>query len=74
MMSEFSVLTEESEINPMENILDLRISEVSFDNHKIIDKIFSLRESMASAIKTFVTVDFFINESKTTDMKEGYEP
>lgn len=29
---------------------------------------------MPQAVKTFVTFDFFVNETKNTDLKEGYEP
>ena len=72
-MSEFSVLTEESDINPGENILDLRIQNMTLDR-RTADRLFNLREPMEQAIKTFVTFDFFVNETKNTDLKEGYDP
>ena len=72
-MTEFSVLTAESEILPLENVLDLRLSEIQF-NKKNINEVLGLKDAMPSAIKTFVTFDFFINETKHTDLKHGYEP
>lgn len=72
-MSEFSVLTEESDIGPGENILDLRVAQVEFDR-RVIDKIFNLKETMPQAVRTFVTFDFFVNETKNTDLKDGYSP
>ena len=72
-MSEFSVLSDESDIMPGENVLDFRVSQVEYDQ-RLIDKVFYLRESMPQAIKTFVTFDFFVNETKHTDLMEGYDP
>jgi len=72
-MTEFSVLTTESEILPSENVLDLRLSEIKFDQNKI-NEVLGLRDAVPSAIKTFIVVDFFINETKHTDLKHGYEP
>ena len=42
-MSEFSVLTEESDINPGENVLDLRVAGIELDR-RLADKIFRLKE------------------------------
>lgn len=44
-MSEFSVLTEESDINPGENILDLRVASIEYDK-RLINQIFQLKELM----------------------------
>jgi hypothetical protein len=61
-MSEFSVLTAESELLPQQNILDLRVSNVEFDKHTI-NQLLGMRDAMDSAIQTFVTFDFFNHES-----------
>ena len=74
-MTEFSILTEESEILPTENVLDLRISEVQY-NKKYINKHCGLNENeqLPNAVKTFTTFDFFNNETMHTDLKHGYDP
>ena len=72
-MTEFSILTAESEILPLENVLDLRISEIVYDK-KEMNKLLGLSEVSPNSIKTFTTVDFFINETKHTDLKHGYDP
>lgn len=45
IMSEFSGLTEQDDILPGENILDLRVSQGDFDR-QMINRIFGLKESM----------------------------
>jgi hypothetical protein len=72
-MTEFSVLTTESEILPTENVLDLRISEVQYEKMPI-NGIFGLQEILPNAIKTFMTFDFFNNETMNTELKTGYDP
>ena len=72
-MSEFSVLTTETDISPAENVLDLRISEIQFETSQL-NRVLNLSETLPQAVQTFATVDFFINETKNTDLKTGYSP
>lgn len=75
-MSEFSAVTNESEVSPQENILDILISKASFDQSKLAQILGggSAREVLPSAVQTFVTVDFFNHETKHGGLCEGFEP
>jgi|APSaa5957512535_1039671.scaffolds.fasta_scaffold60214_1 hypothetical protein len=72
-LSEFSYLTTESDILPLENVLDLRVSEIEFEKSQIND-VLGMREALDNAIKTFVTLDFFNHDTRNTDMITGYNP
>jgi hypothetical protein len=72
-MTEFSVLTAESELLPQQNILDLRVSNVEFD-HQTLNHMMGMKDALPSAIQTFVTFDFFNHDTKNTDIGNGYEP
>lgn len=72
-LTEFSVITDESEILPKENLLDLRISTAAFDRSNLI-RITGGRELLPGNVNTFLAVDFYNHDSKSTDMTEGFEP
>lgn len=72
-MSEFSIITDESEIQAKDNLLDLRISTASFDRVTLV-QILGGREIVPSQVQTFISVDFFNHDSKHTDLSEGFEP
>lgn len=48
-MSEFSVLTMESDMTPQENILDLKISNLEL-NETAVNKFMGMRDSLPQAI------------------------
>ena len=72
-MTEFSILSTESQIMPSENVLDLRICEINF-NRDLINQSLGMRDALPNAIKTFVTLDFFNHDTKHTDLITGYDP
>lgn len=65
-MSEFSVITDESELESRENRLDLRISTATFEKVSI-GRILGGKELIPSQVRTFLTVDFYNHDSKHTD-------
>ena len=73
MLSEFSAVTNESEITPQENVFDLVISKAQLDQQKL-SQIMGSKEILPSAVQTFVTVDFFNHETKHSGLSEGFEP
>ena len=72
-MTEFSAMTDESEIRPEENILDLRISTASI-NRVNFTTLISGNEVMPNDVQTFLAVDFYNHETKSTDISDGFEP
>lgn len=72
-MSEFSVITDESEIQARENRLDVRISTVAFDKVAVL-QVMGGRDIQPSKFRTFVSLDFYNHDSKHTDHAEGFEP
>jgi len=70
--SMMSVYTDESEILPTENLLDLRITTANFKRQQV--SMIVNRELMPAQVQTFLSVDFYNHDSKNTDMTESYEP
>ena len=66
-------MTAESDMLPSENILDLRLGNVEFDQ-KLINDVLNMKNAMPSAVQTFITLDFFNHATKHTDLSQGYEP
>jgi len=73
VMSEFSVLTEESNIGPSENVLDLRISDIQFD-HQMLKELLGLSADSKENLRTFATFEFYNNQIVHTDLKPGFNP
>ena len=73
MMSEYSVYTNESELKERDNILDLRISAANLDRQCLVS-LLGGRELPPSQLQSFLCVDFYNHDSKTTDLCESYEP
>lgn len=73
--SEFSAVTNESEIKPDENVLDLVVqdAEFYFDSFKTVmdDKELLLHQK---TLVTFITVDFYNHDTETSQLAEGYRP
>lgn len=71
--SEFSTMTNESDLNADENILDFKVQEASFD----VAAFGQLQDADLSAeqlkrhLITLVTVDFYNHGTETTQMAEG---
>lgn len=72
-MTEFSILSTESQIMPSENVLDIRVCEINF-SRELINQTLGMRDALPNAIKTFVTLDFFNHDTKHTDLITGYDP
>jgi len=70
---EFSVATEESELQPTENVLDVRVAKIQLQPNQI-NEILGMRDPLESAVQTFMTIDFFNHDTANTDMTTGYEP
>ena len=73
--SEFSAVTNESDIRPEENCLDLVIqdAEYYYDSFRsVLDE----KEMMMyqKTLITFVTVDFYNHDTETSQLAEGYRP
>lgn len=73
--SEFSVMTNESEIRTDENIMDFVIqdAEYYFDAFRQVldDKEILLHQK---TLITFVTADFYNHDTETSQIAEGYKP
>jgi hypothetical protein len=72
-MSEFSVLTMESDMTPQENILDLKISNLEL-NETAVNKFMGMRDSLPQAIQTFMMLEFYDHPTKNTDLVREYHP
>lgn len=74
--SEFSVATNETEMQMDENILDFKIEDASFfvDNFNQVPAISHLKAKDGSQFVTLITVDFYNCPSETTGLAVGYEP
>lgn len=72
-MSEFSVMTDDSEVLPLENILDLKIDEIELAPSPI-NGILGMEKPLDSAVQTFSTIEFFNHATKHTDLAQGYNP
>ena len=72
-MSEFSVITDESEMDARENRLDLRVSTATFERVSVM-QLMGGQELTPSQFRTFLTVDFYNHDSKHTDQTESFEP
>ena len=75
-LTEFSVITDETEIGPIENLLDLRISTASLDRAQLAQ---ILGENGGHDVSlghftTFLAVDFYNHDTKTTDLADGDDP
>lgn len=70
---DFSVMTEESDLQFMENVMDLRVSKIQLQPN-LVNEILGMRDPLDSAVQTFMTLDFFNHDTKHTEMSTGYEP
>ena len=74
-MTEVSARTNESELLPQENLLDLRITSATFDRVMLTQFLTAGNMELdPSTIQTFLAVDFFNHDTKSTDVTMGLEP
>lgn len=73
MLTEFSAVTDESEIAPQENVLDLVVSYAELDKNRL-SALLGHKELLPGAVQTFITIDFYNHETRTSDLAEGFEP
>ncbi|CDW85652.1 protein fantom [Stylonychia lemnae] len=73
--SEFSVMTNESEIKNTENILDFVVQDAEY-NYEAFRQVLDDKEMMLlqKTLITFVTVDFYNHDTETSQIAEGYRP
>jgi len=73
--SEFSVMTNESELRTDENFLDLVVESGEF-YYDTFTEVLEERELVLfqKTLITFVTVDFFDHDTETSSIAEGYRP
>lgn len=72
-MSEFSIATDESDILPQENVLDLIINTANFDKARL-SQLLGNKELLPGAVSTFITVDFYNHDTRNSDLAQGFEP
>jgi hypothetical protein len=73
LLTEFSMVTDESEMAPQENAMDLIVNAANFDRARL-SQILGNKELLPSAVQTFITVDFYNHETRHSDLAEGFEP
>jgi len=73
VMTEFSVVTDDSEIAPQENVLDLAVSSAQLDKQRL-SQILGNKELLPGAVQTFITVDFYNHETRNSDLAQGFDP
>ena len=74
-MTEVSTRTDESELGPQENSLDLRVTSASFDRVMLTQLLTqNQHEIEPGQIQTFLALDFYNHDTKSTDMTIGVEP
>ena len=74
-MSEVTTRTDDSELGPQDNLLDLRISSATFNRVQLTQVLMAGKQEMdPNTIQTFLAVDFYNHDTKNTDMTFGLEP
>ena len=72
-MSEFSVMSDASDMLPLENILDLKIDEIQFNTIQV-NQLLGIDRNVENQVQTFITLEFFNHSIKHTDLTMGYNP
>ena len=76
VQSEFSAVTNESEVKHDENVLDFVIqdAEYYYDAFKSVLDERELTLHTTKTLVTFVTLDFYNHDTETSQLAEGYKP
>ena len=59
---EFSVMTEDPDLLPTENILDVKLAKIQLQPNQI-NEILGMKDPLESAVQTFITLEFFNHET-----------
>ena len=75
MQSEFSAVTNESEVKHDENVLDFVIQDAEY-YYDAFKSVLDERELAlhSKTLVTFVTLDFYNHDTETSQLAEGYKP
>jgi len=71
ILTEFSIASEESQMDHLENAMDLVVSTANFDKGAI-SKMMGNKEVLEEAFQTFATVDFFNHDTKHSEVAQGF--
>lgn len=74
MSDAMTARTAEADLGPTENILDLTVFDVEYDQQVIARQILNMDHPMESAVQSFLTVDFFNHDTQNTEVKSGFNP
>ena len=73
--SEFSVVSQETDMMPDENVLDLAIDSADFSTQALESSVDRRKVTLAPrAFFTFVAVDFFNHDTKPSEIADGFTP
>ncbi len=72
--TDITARTDETDLEPLENILNLTVFDIEFNHSEISRNILKMDNPMESAVQTFVTIDFFNHDTANTDVKSGFNP
>jgi hypothetical protein len=72
--TDITARTDETDLEPLENILNLTVFDIEFNHSEISRNILNMDNPMESAVQTFVTIDFFNHDTANTDVKSGFNP
>lgn len=76
VQSEFSAITNESEIRVDENILDFKVEDAEFYQNvmQTVPSLTDIASTAHRALITLCTLDFYNHTTETTQMGEGLKP
>ena len=63
----------ESEISPLENVLDLKVENFSYEQ-QYLSTILEQKITNPNQVKTIATFDFFVNKTVATEVQTGFNP
>jgi hypothetical protein len=72
-VSDFSEMTEESNITAQENILDLAIDSGEFYGNSLVE-VLGKSKIKEESFNTFIAISFYDHETKATDIVAGFGP
>ena len=67
------MISTESQLKDQENVLDFVVASAKYDSNAVTQVLGSSVVS-EDAFNTFLAVDFFDHETKTTEVSEGFRP
>ncbi len=74
LLSDFSGVTDDTEVGTMDNFFDLLVSKASFDRGRLGQLLGNKgSDILPSAVQTFVTIDFYNHDTRNSELAEGFE-